>query len=215
MALFRRVRQNDGRRRGSVERIDVPVQRNRRGEITFFFDFGADALAFTADDDGQLALHIVLVIGHAVHIRRHNPEAPLLQVLDALAQIAGLDQGRVAHGPGGRLDGHGGHTGGPAFGEDDAVGSAEVGAADDGPEVVGVGDVVQDDHQGFFPLGGRQGQHVFHGAEGEGRHHGGDALVGLVTGHVFQLDPFHGLDHQAPRPGLVSQITEHVVLVVL
>ena len=84
-----------------------------------------------------------------------------------------------------------------ARGDHDAVGAGTLCAADDRTEVVGIADLVADDHKGFFvPLCGK-GENIIdravlpHGAK---RDH---TLVGMRRAHKIELAPIALNDNDA------------------
>lgn len=73
--------------------------------------------------------------------------------------------------------------------DDDAVGAGNLGRADDGPQVVRVGDAVAQDDEGRFPPLPRQGENVVQlGVPGRGGN-GDNPLVRARGAHAIQFAP--------------------------
>ena len=116
---------------------------------------------------------------------------------------------------GGGLVHDGGESGAAALGDDDAVGTGALGRADDGPQVVGVADLIADDDEGrLLPLL-RQGQNIADLAVFPHTGQGNDPLVGMGLAHKVQLAPVGLHHHNALLPGLGGDVPQGLVHIAL
>ena len=81
------------------------------------------------------------------------------------------------------------------------MGSGALGAAEDGPQIVRVGQLVANDNQGSFSTAGGLLQDIVNGVVHMGGCLGNHTLVGVGEGHGVQLPPVHRYYH---RPGLLG-----------
>ena len=117
----------------------------------------------------------------------------------------------MGHRSRGGLRHHSGEARAAALGDDDPVGPGALGGADDGAQVVGVGNFVADDQQGVLPLVGGGLEDALHADVLPHRRQGDDALVGVGAAHAVQL-PLVGLHHHdARRPGLGGDVPQRLV----
>ena len=65
--------------------------------IHLLFDIAGNALAFVADDEGQLASCIPFMAGGAVHVCAKYPETGLLELVQGLAEIGHTGNGHMGH----------------------------------------------------------------------------------------------------------------------
>ena len=96
----------------------------------------------------------------------------------------------MIHRPGGGLIDGAVHGGGPMLGDDDAVGAHGVGGANNGAEIVGIFDAVQEHDERILAFFFRQGQHIFDAAVGEVGNKCHDALMVLAARHFVQAGFF-------------------------
>ena len=91
------------------------------------------------------------------------------------------------------------------------MGSGALGGAEDGPQIVGVGDLIADHQQRRLPLGGGSVQQALH------RHilpHSGqrnDPLMGVGAAHIVQLPPVGLHHHDALSPCLGGDVAQGLV----
>ena len=110
--------------------------------------------AIGADDNGRRALEIgVIEPGRSLGGSAEHPDALLFQILQQGRDIGHPCHRHIADGSGGGLGHNGRQTGAAALGDDDPVGSGALGGAEDGPQIVGVGDLVAHHQQGLLAIG--------------------------------------------------------------
>ena len=82
-----------------------------------------------------------------------------------------------------------------------------LGGAEDGPQIVGVGDLVAHHQQGRLPLGGGAVQNALDADVFPDGGQGDDSLVGVGAAHGVQLPPvgLHHNDPGVPREAMLAQ----------
>jgi len=168
------LEEEDRGRGGHVERSDLAGQGDGEDLVAGLADKRPEALGLRAEDDADGAGEVEGIPGlFPGTLGPDEPEALLLELLHGPDEVRDPGDRKVLQGPGRNgVDGFR-QAGGAALGQDQAVGSGPFGAADDGSEVLGVFDLVEDDDEGL----GRAGQDVLEGGVLLGRDLGHDALV--------------------------------------
>ena len=121
----------------------------------------------------------------------------------------------MGHGPGGGLGHHRRQPGAAALGDDDPVGPGALRRADDGPQVVGVAELVADHQQGGLPPGLRRAENVLHRGVFPDGTEGDDALVGVGAAHGVQLPPVRFHHHGPGGAGLGGDVAQGLVRLAL
>ncbi len=91
------------------------------------------------------------------------------------------------------------------------MGPGALGGADNGPQVVRIGDLIADDHQGRLPPAGSQLEDILHRGVGLGGGGGDDALVAVGFAHGVQFPPVALHHNRAGLPGLGGDAAQGVV----
>ena len=94
-----------------------------------------------------------------------EPEARFLELLERAREIDGAHQRHDLQRAGGGLGQHAGIGGRVAFGDDDAGNAEGGGRAQDGADIVRVGDLVERQHEGVIAAAG---QHILEGGSSSG-----------------------------------------------
>ena len=209
------VQQNGcGRRR--VQGGNVPLHGDADQKIAVFRHQAAHAVALGADDDGRGTLQV-----GAVQVRggpgggAEDPDPLFFQVLQGGGKVGHPGHRQIADGSGGGLAHDGGEAGGPALGDDEPMGPGTLGGAEDGPQIVGVGDLVAHHQQRRLPLGGGAVQNALDADVFPDGGQGDDSLVGVGAAHGVQLPPV-GLHHNNPGvPGPGGNVAQGLVRLAL
>lgn len=149
-ALAQAFGECDGGADGGVQGGDGAGQGDAEAVVAAFADEAAYAAAFAADDQGDAAGEVGLPeqLGCA-GVETCDPEPRFLEGVEGAGDVGDLDQVDVLHGAGGAFDGGRGEGCGAVFAEHDGAGAAGGRGPDDGSEVVGVFDFVEDDDDGI------------------------------------------------------------------
>ena len=91
------------------------------------------------------------------------------------------------------------------------MGAGALGGAENGPQIVGIRQLVADDNQRILTPGGGLLQNVVDGVIGMGGSQGNHALMAAGVGHQVQLPPVHGNHHGPGLPGLGGQTLQALV----
>jgi len=157
----------------------VAAHRDRDGAVAVLEDVAADALPFAAEDDGDLAAEIDRRWRIAARRRAVAPVAFLLQRLERAREVRHLRDRHPLAGAGRSFDRRGREAGAVVLRDDDEVDAEAVGDAENGAEVLRVGDAVEDEDErrrlpiddvvevGVRPLGDVGDDTVVHAASGQ------------------------------------------------
>ena len=91
------------------------------------------------------------------------------------------------------------------------MGAGALGGAENGPQIVGIRQLVADDNQRILTPGGGLLQNVVDGVIGMGGSQGNHALMAAGVGHQVQLPAVHGNHHGPGLPGLGGQPLQALV----
>ena len=144
-----------------------------------------------------------------------HPEALVLQTLDGAHEVRHLGDGNVRNSPGRAFVGGGGHAGGALVGNDDAGSAHALGRTGDGPQVTGVGDVVEhhNERAAVVLLGRllRRVQNRRHVHVVEWSRLGHDALVATALGNLVELLLRHLLNRHVQVLRLALDVAHQAV----
>ena len=150
----------------------VPAHRNGHDEVAVLPHQAADPLAFAADDDSARTTEITgSERPFAAGVEAGDPESGLAGLVEGPGQVDDATDGQMGGRAGRSLDGGGGEAGRSPFRYHDGVGADGVGGAEDGTQVVGVLDSVEEDQKGSGGKGGQDLGVVGVGLAGQMRHH--------------------------------------------
>jgi len=168
------LEEEDGRGGGDVEGTDLAGQGDGQNLVARLADERPEAPPLGAEDDADGAGVVERIPGFVPRaFGADKPEAPSLELVHGPDEVRHPGDEEVFEGPGrDRVDGPG-EAGRAALGEDEAVDPGPFGAADDGAQVLGVLDLVEEDDKGL----GRPAQDLLERSIALGRDLGHDALV--------------------------------------
>ena len=130
-------------------------------EVAVFQHQPADALSFSADDQGNRTLQVRFPKALAFHMYTADPNAVGLQLLDGLGNVCHPGNGNIFDRTGRSLCYRIGKTHCPPLGDHNAVSTGTVSGPDNGTQVMGIFDPVQNDQERIFALGIGSGQNIF------------------------------------------------------
>jgi len=119
-----------------------------------FSDQAGEAVGFGAHDEDDRALGAYLGNqGISFSGQAHDGETGVGELLQGAVQVDDLGHGEAGGRAGRGLPGGGGHLRAAAVGDDDTVRAESGGGTDDGPQIVGIGDLIASDNDAVFGLG--------------------------------------------------------------
>ena len=186
---------------GCVEGLYTSGHRQGQDEVTLLPDQPAHSFALVPDDQRHRTREVRLTPGLAFHVGAVDPDAPLFQFFHARGEIGDPGDRQVLERTGRGLVHRVVEGGTAALRDDDPVGAGTFGGADDGSEIVRVGDLIGNDEEGGFALFLRAGEQVVQRRVLVGRHLGDDALVVGVAAHEPELFRVRLLDEHTGVPG--------------
>ncbi|CAN4001488.1 TRAP-type mannitol/chloroaromatic compound transport system, small permease component, partial [Dysosmobacter welbionis] len=151
--LAHRLIQQDRRGGGGIQGIQLPPHGDTHQKVAVLGGQTGHAVPLAADDDGGGSLQIRVVQGRgAVRRRAEDPHPLFFQILQQSGDVGHPGHRHVGHRSGGGLGHHGGEARAAALGDHHAVSPGALSGPDDGPQVVGVGDLVAHHQQGGLAL---------------------------------------------------------------
>ena len=202
------VEHQRGGHRGIEARGGAP-QRNPDQLITGAPGEQGEPRALGARDHDEGAIEISLVQAHGSLLgQADHPVALLLEGVEGAVEVDDPGDGEMLQGTGSHL-GHGaGEAGGAALGEHQTMGPEGFGTADDGTEVVGIGEAIHGHQQRRLP---EIPTAIHQGGQIKGFSRGGlkdDALVNGTTGDLAKAGPGDLLHQHPTRFRLPKQLQE-------
>src|SRR5579875_1917368 len=138
---------------GGIQRRGRTVERDAHEQVALAAYQRAQALTLRTHDDGEVAVEVGLVQRpcRRRRIRSDDPQARLLQDAERLAHVDDTNDGEALSRARRDFARRRGHAGGAPLRNDDGIGPGAFRSTDDGPEVVRIGHVIEDDEEGGRP----------------------------------------------------------------
>ncbi len=203
IALGSSLENNDTGRNSGIQRIDLPLHRDRDKEVAVLQELFANPLAFTADhhEHGASPVDFVVILGPFA-VGSSHPETLLFEFEDRLSQIADpanrdvLD--RSSRGLGHRAV----QTHGTSFGDNDTVNACSIGNSQDRTEIVPILQFIQHHQERCFPFFLDRSQQIIQFDILMGCHLGNHTLMRFRFGHLVEGFALNFHDHGTRFPGL-------------
>src|SRR5690606_27169574 len=183
---------------GCVERGDGPAHGDAHELVAALPRELAEAVALGADHEDTAVRRGLDRVERGLAFAREaeDLEALVVERLEGAREVDHAGDRGVLDGASGGAAHHARDAGAPPRGEDDAVGAERDGAADDGAEVVRIGDLVERDEERAL---GRAGEELLQREVGELGRERDHPLVAESLGELVELLTAHELDADRER----------------